>query len=1119
MKKTNAVMWAVIFLVMATPMLAFAVVPSHYYYAAGITCINCHAENRTLGKTRGTLGASKDSPAAYNSLCQSCHRPGDGFGKFKPMVLVDASAIFGSHSTQNFGALRQTSHRWDGSDTNKAAGAQPPIQAAMTTRTNGVGNLRGRTGNQLACVRCHSPHFDNAPGAMLRMVNDQNEMCMDCHRSRNQTNHQSGTHPVNINYASKVAAAPAGAFYSAPQNANPVNNTSDLGNYLTTAGGPTGNIVCTTCHGVHYTDSRSSTFDGASTARGKGNYVNISSGDGYQLRTDRRGAKVFAGQTDKLNICSNCHANKKSHNAKDQDVQCNDCHGAHVEYDPNDPNGTIPTNAFLVRRNVKKGGMPSTIYFRYTGSRREYKNAAGTGVCQGCHNVPDAGGKYPAEHNSTNASVCNKCHSHNSLIGSFSGACGTCHGNPPIAIGIGGPDNLASPATGALSGAAGAHAKHVLSGLKMECNTCHDGYAGRVMPNKTIDIGFVLNGTNVPGFTNVLNTGTYNNSTVLQNGYGFVGSVNTSGTRPNQSCDNIYCHGATLTGGTKSNPSWVGTTTEVACGTCHGASTTNPPTAWPTAGSHARHSGSAPGQLGRQCSDCHGAHPDNTHVNGNVKWDFTAIGGQYKTPSGISYAVSGSTGRLAPSARYGTCDNIYCHSNSGPNNTTPTYGTPTWGASALNCGSCHADMSTITAITPNGGHFTHASNATGPKLDCSYCHTGYTVNSTNGATHANKLVELATGTGYLKGTSMPAGGAWGTCSNGNCHGQATSLAWGGSIGYKVGNDGCSTCHSSPTDAAGGAAFYSTKYPGKATLPSDAKVGYHTAHVTSAKSMAAKFDCSACHGAVSFATATHMNGSSTFVWSKIAMGNSSTLSKNLIPSYNPGTGQCTNVYCHGAAMPSGNPKDPGTTINPTWSSQLLPAAFSSAACGICHGFPPASHTTYNVTIPSGFPGSAAIGTACNCHDNINPLGNSYANIFKDKSLHINAKLEVNGNGGCNGCHGYPPVRPSFTGYSNAISGRVYQYSRYQNYTGAGGSHNVPAHVSPRVVPSEGWANCTNCHNQNDHQKYLPANVSMNSRLRFNSAVQPKYTSNKLPGAQHVAGTCSNVACHFQKTLRW
>ena len=62
----------------------------------------------------------------------------------------------------------------------------------------------------------------------------------------------------------------------------------------------------------------------------------VDSGVGLRLETRRGGA--VGGQPDRSNICTNCHAGKKNHNLREQDVQCVDCHGAHVEFDPNDPN-------------------------------------------------------------------------------------------------------------------------------------------------------------------------------------------------------------------------------------------------------------------------------------------------------------------------------------------------------------------------------------------------------------------------------------------------------------------------------------------------------------------------------------------------------------------------------------------------------------------------------------------------------------------------------------------------------------------------------------------------------------------------------------------------------------
>lgn len=197
--------------------------------------------------------------------------------------------------------------------------------------------------------------------------------------------------------------------------------------------------------------------------------------------------------------------------------------------------------------------------------------------------------------------------------------------------------------------------------------------------------------------------------------------------------------------------------------------------------------------------------------------------------------------------------------------------------------------------------------------------------------------------------------------------------------------------------------------------------------------------------------------------------------------------------------------------------FLPATLNSAACGACHGFPPASHAGFGVTTPASFPTSACSG----CHPNIDQNATTYATIFVDKTLHINGTVNVSGGGGCTTCHGYPPANKRFKGTQNYWSS-----ARAENYSGAGGSHTVGGHVSPTAKPSEGFSNCTNCHNPTDHAmsplKFEPSSnikVGLNKRLRFSESAQAKYSSNRLNATSHVPGRCSNVACHFQKTPNW
>jgi len=1003
MKKSSVVIWALALFVVTIPLIAGAATPAAPHYGSGVQCITCHATTpQGPGKISNVPGFVATSPVIYNNVCQNCHRPGDALAGAKPLATTDASQVFGGQGTSKM----QTSHRWDGSDTNPAAGAEPPIQASMTSGTlhqgtaTGAPNLRGRTGNQLACVRCHNLHMNPNPnGNALRMANDQDQMCMDCHRSRDQRSHTSGTHPVNVNYNSAKVAAP-GSFNTTPQNANPANPTSDLSAKLTS----TGNIVCSTCHGVHYTDSRSSTFDGASSAKGRYNYANLSTGDGYILRTDKKGAPVASGQPDKLNICTNCHTGKMNHNAKGQNIQCADCHGAHVDFDPTNSTALNPQNlknVYLIQRNPTTPGA-SKIYFRYTGSQREYKNANNTGVCQSCHAVP-LGAAYPG-HNSNNANDCNSCHSHGALKGAFSPSCDGCHGNPPTINTLGGPNGLATPATGALGTTysntavgAGAHAKHATL-HNMQCSTCHNGYLNRPMPTTTIDMGFAVNPANVPDFKGASVSGSYNNNRALLNSYTFTGPVGSGAS----TCSAVYCHGATLTPGSNPNPSWTGNASQVACGTCHETAGD-----FLTMGSHVAHAGSS---LQMTCNQCHPATTDisnnTSHMQGSVQWDLSRIGAsaQYKPAgTGTVYANIGETNLVAPSSTYGTCNNIVCH------------------------------------------------------------------------------------------------------------GQATNILWGSTL-YST-TETCAKCHSSELSVTTNGTFYSTATP-QVTANTDAKVGTHASHIRGTDSISSAMSCNACHGTVDAVNAAnHMNGTTNLVWGALAATN------GLIPS-NPtySNGTCSN-YCHGGSMPRGDIT--GSNRNPSWSDPTyLSSALTPAACGTCHGFPPSTNVVgsahFGMTTPTGFP-----TTSCGCHPNINSLGTTYANIFVDKSLHINGNFEEPAGGTCDSCHGYPPANKKFVPSSGN-----WQFAKMENYTGGGGAHTVVGHVKSTANPSELWANCSQCHNPVDHKMtpitFNPSSnikVRLDSRIRFANTVQAKYSSNKRDGAQHVPGKCSSVACHFQKTPKW
>lgn len=362
--RLNTILLTMLLVIMA-PVAALAIGFPHNYqnnYGCGV----CHQSQKSFGP-------------GYNNLCTVCHNPSDPKGSKFPFYQADAASPYGIIQSRYSGGvipskIFQTSHSWTGSDTNPSAGSTPPT---------GIYVNNPFVQGTIFCNRCHNVHgprsspFNSAP--FLRGLNNNDQMCRDCHKVRDTTSHLSGSHPININYTSatsQVKLKPA-EYYQTPVNANPTNPTSAMKLI-------NGKVLCSTCHGVHYTDSNSGTIDGSAT------YATLSTSKGYLLRTDARGKTA-----DAINICTNCHAGKGAHNAKNQNIQCNDCHSAHVEYDPTS-NQTLDEqikNKFLVRRFMNVSTQFGAIrnertFFRYTGATsKEFYigNAGKKGVCQSCH--------------------------------------------------------------------------------------------------------------------------------------------------------------------------------------------------------------------------------------------------------------------------------------------------------------------------------------------------------------------------------------------------------------------------------------------------------------------------------------------------------------------------------------------------------------------------------------------------------------------------------------------------------------------------------------------------------------------------------------------------------------
>jgi predicted CxxxxCH...CXXCH cytochrome family protein len=1040
--KMNSLLIAIICLLPCAA-AAITVDPPHGGVASGYNCAHCHT-------THAVLGGS-----GYDNICLNCHSPGSPKGGSRPFTSADAANPFSSMTGALPARMYQTSHNWSGPDSSPAAGAAPPRMAAMTSN-----RLAARTGNRLACVRCHNQH-DNSIPLFLRMANDHDQLCLDCHRSRNVRSHTAGSHPVNFNYTgagSKVRTNPA-QFNNPPLNANPANPTADLGRAMAKTGGT---LLCSSCHGVHYTDSSSATFDNHS------GFYDLKQADGFLLRTDLHGDTA-----DAINICTNCHAGKKAHNARGQNVQCADCHGAHVEFDGNaTTTQQKKPNVWLVRRYMListafGAAQRKPVYFQST-SVKNYKDATGNGVCQSCHEVP-VGVGYPAEHGSTSTAVCNQCHFHDNTSGAFSalGACNTCHGYPPRANSAGGPNGYAvfngtpSPFTNESSSG---HATHAGGApYSRQCVECHQGNSHR-------------SGT----FQDVFKDTTGQVSALF-------GAVPTFiGTNPQApACANVYCHsdGAPRNAAlvpvltTKTIPLWangrgaiVGQPDE--CRRCHGDATTL------TTNSHGKHLASAIG-----CVTCHGA-----TVSGN-----TALKGFALHANGvknISFSGFTAAGRAGWDVTAATCATVYCHSSvQGTNGSgsPAVYAVPRWGGTAPDCSGCHRDMS---GTAGTGGHIQHASLTGNNRYGCSTCHSGAGAGSTN---HANQKIEISfsapanPGGQYSLGATVTPGAGYGSCANTFCHGAGTPT-WGLSSSVAL----CEKCHGSAATVP----FYATS---RATATNDAKAGAHTAHLnalTAGRQWSANIFCVECHAVPATVNVPgHIDSAAP---AEILFG---TLARTggLNPQYSAATSSCSATWCHGAGLSGGDRP-------PVWNA---PFPVGSSACGNCHAYvPPPQLVAAHAGIVSA--------SQCNgCHPHVNQSGTG----FTDPALHINGVIDVSF--GCASCHGYPPATAGFSGtHGNWSSARV------ENYPGGGGAHTLGKHIKRGAIPSEGFANCTNCHSPIDHQMsptvFVPSQnikVKINQSLRLEPAKQARYTSNRLDGAAHQTGTCFNISCHFGATPKW
>lgn len=1011
-----ALLTMALIVMMSTAVYAF-VAPHNF------SCDNCHSKQQA------------QTPMAAVNGCLTCHSV-SGQAARMPIERDAMSNVFGSYTRSDMPKK--------GSKSSHSFMVRTPydVRAMVTDSTNSTLNAgyASPATNNLAglmlCIRCHNAKSNANTGTskpFLRLASSNDSLCLECHGQRNVTTANTGSHPVFYRAYSTVYKLNTTAFRRVPLNANPYNRTSDLNNYLSA-----GKIVCSTCHATHYADSSSSTLDNRSTASGfalddnaKGLKGRLQDSKGYLLRTDQFGATSAS-----INLCSNCHKETRNlnHNGAGQNIQCEHCHAAHVDYtgDASAPNLNLVRRDFsnMSTAKVKLGSNVKVIYNSATSLR--FARVDNKGICQVCH-TPTPG---VAIHDvaDTHKQDCLACHSH--ANGFSAASCNTCHGQPPMASYVGGPDGKASQSY-TLDESMTPHAIHAsTSGYSYGCNNCH------------------YNGT----LAGSHNTSTPTFSSVFLETAGSVGAVAGHTNVPadynttTKTCDNVYCHSngaprnGTITWKT-STPSWEngkdkiqGSASE--CTSCHeNGATLN-------TNAHYKHVTS----VGIKCSVCHSA---TVNAAG-------AIIDRTKHANGVKDVVSNASNTFNPVDA--SCTNS-CHMSS----------TPVW-TGTVTCGSCHAVPET------NGAHNTHLTAANGPLLGtaqsaCYNCH------DTNGnGKHANGVFDLKTCTPCHPGATPtwlnPASVTCSSCHTGTpsvigsftaplkadnatlghgkyalatqctaCH-DATKAHIGAGPTEKrllvAGNGLCNTCH---TTAAGkglpenrvdlyahGGINPFTHYTSAddlvniASVRSDACAGCHDTHGTS--------NLSSIRTTINGESVQFTNGSTGFRVT-VANGNGvynglcqvchtkvKYFKRNAAPDLNHNGGKnCLNCHSH-KGIPS------------------APYAFApNGDCGTCHGYPPVKTMTgfgtadnyldakledysggggaHSVAghLPMTIVKGAGSSSCLNCHNDFNnthnngstPVKQNFVNVVVDPKFKFNnaSSIKYIGNSCSNvSCHFKP-----------------------------------------------------------------------------------------------------------------
>ncbi|NOY91663.1 MAG: CxxxxCH/CxxCH domain-containing protein [Deltaproteobacteria bacterium] len=413
--------------------------------------------------------------------------------------------------------------------------------------------------------------------------------------------------------------------------------------------------------------------------------------------------------------------------------------------------------------------------------------------------------------------------------------------------------------------------------------------------------------------------------------------------------------------------------TGVSCTDCHGSAadgtpappqdtTGNTATAVRGVGAHRSHLGTSGWHKEVVCTDCHLV-PASVTATGHID---TAL------PAELTWGALATADGATPTFS-GTSCSVYCHGQTlqpGGTNITPTWTTVNGSQAA--CGTCHG-------LPPGGTHVT--------VTDCSMCHPTTNASGTiiQPAIHINGTVELVSN--HPAGWSAPTSHGMTANNTGftNCQACHGADLRGGVVGVSCESchpgwqTDCTFCHGGVDNATGAPPAAVDGRTGRNTIA----VGAHTEHVGST-SMHVAWDCTRCHNPkpTSALSPGHIDGDGQaeviFDW------------MNPSATYDPATGVCANLYCHGNGSSRLGTADWNT--NPTLQ------------CDSCHAYTWSSKADLRAMSGKHEKHVRGKGIACvECHATV---VDSSGNII-GLPLHVNGQPEVSLRRGGRFTPGSPP----------------------------------------------------------------------------------------------------------------